>query len=91
MLQYIFLQNFCVMETTILDELQSMKESLNFIREQIENSTEDLLTSKQLMKELDISRNTMNRLMTKGILRPYRLGGKLFFFRNQVVKAIKDD
>ena len=78
------------MDTKILDELQSLKESMNLIKDQLENSLEEIVTSKKLMEELDISRNTMNRLMAKGILRPYRLGGKLYFFRHQVVEAIKE-
>ena len=37
----------------------------------------------------NVSRATINRLVQKGILEAYKLGGKLYFKRSQVIEAIE--
>ncbi len=47
------------------------------------------LDSAQVMKFLRISRMTLNRLKGKGELQAYKLGGKLFFKRDEILARIE--
>lgn len=47
------------------------------------------LDSKQVMEFLRISRVTLNRLKGKGELQAYKLGGKLFFKRDEILAKIE--
>jgi len=50
----------------------------------------ELLTSKDVMELLQISRNTYNRLREEGILKVYALKGKLYSKRSEILTAIND-
>lgn len=47
------------------------------------------LDTAQVMQFLRISRVTLSRLKEKGILNGYKLGGKLFYKRAEILKAIE--
>lgn len=48
----------------------------------------ELLTRKQLRQKYGLSYSTIHRYMTRGILRPNRIGGKVFFDKKQIESSI---
>jgi len=50
---------------------------------------EDIITAKAVMDWLDISRYTLYRLRKQGVFKSYKIAGKLFFKRHEIVEAIE--
>ena len=50
----------------------------------------EIMTAKDVMDLLKISRNTYNRLREEGILKAYALKGKLYSKRSEILQAISD-
>lgn len=57
---------------------------------EIKKNQPELLTVKEVMKELKISRNSFNRLKDDGILKVYSLRGKLYCKRNEIMQTIEN-
>ena len=51
---------------------------------------EELLTVREVMKELKISRNSFNRLKDDGIISVYSLRGKLYCKRSEIMQTIEN-
>lgn len=49
----------------------------------------EILTPKDVMALLEISRSTLQRMCNKGELISYKLSGKLYFKRSEIVSAIE--
>jgi excisionase family DNA binding protein len=49
----------------------------------------EILTAKDVMEWLEISRPTLYRLTKKGIITAYKLTGKLFFKRSEIMAVIE--
>ncbi len=54
-----------------------------------ESTINDLLTLPQLMDWLDLSRGTIYRLRKEGTFKAYKLAGKLYFKRSEILEAIE--
>ncbi len=50
----------------------------------------EILTAKDVMKWLEISRQTLYRLVKQEQFTAYKLSGKLFFKRSEIMKAIEN-
>ncbi|MCB0566226.1 MAG: helix-turn-helix domain-containing protein [Phaeodactylibacter sp.] len=51
--------------------------------------TGEILTAKQVMKILDISRNTFDRLRKERVIKVYRLGRKLYCKHSELLQALE--
>lgn len=51
----------------------------------------EVLTTKDLMFMLDISRQSIYRLMKSGKLSAYKLSGRLYFKRSEVMAALEEN
>lgn len=49
----------------------------------------EILTAKDVMGWLEISRPTLYRLTKKGVITAYKLTGKLFYKRSEIIEAIE--
>ncbi|MBD3380490.1 MAG: helix-turn-helix domain-containing protein [Candidatus Omnitrophica bacterium] len=52
---------------------------------------EKLLTLDELSEYLQIKKKTLNRLVDKGVISAYRIGGELLRFRKEQIDAIKSE
>jgi excisionase family DNA binding protein len=49
----------------------------------------EILTPKEVMELLDISRSTLQRLKKKGELLSYKFSGKIYFKRSEILAAVE--
>lgn len=50
----------------------------------------ELLTRKEIMELLGIASCTLYRWQTEGIVKPYKLGGKVYFKYSEILESLKD-
>lgn len=70
--------------------IQKQNELLSKLEKMIEVGRIDLMTVKEVMKELKISRNSFNRLKDDGIIPIYSLRGKLYSRRSEILQIIEN-
>jgi len=74
-----------------MKEILSQEALLIKLQNMIEVGRIDLMTVKEVMKELKISRNSFNRLKDDGVLTVYSLrGGKLYCKRSEIMQTIEN-
>lgn len=72
-------------------ELQEIKTTLSFISAVLSDRIpKRYLDAKELREELNISESSLRRLVSKKILIPYTLTGKLYFKREDVYTALEE-
>jgi predicted site-specific integrase-resolvase len=49
----------------------------------------EIIPRKKALEILQVSASTLDRYQKAGILKPHRLGGKVFFLRSELVQALK--
>ena len=57
--------------------------------DQSSTTTKEILTPKDVMELLDISRSTLQRLAKKGKLISYKLSGRIYFKRSEIIEAVE--
>lgn len=63
-----------------------MSDSLN---EGVVETPKEILTTKEVLGFLGISRPSLYRLMKKNKIQGYKLGGKLYFKRSEIIAVIE--
>jgi len=72
-------------------QFQELKSELAAIRQQLGTKQEDeILTSKEVMVLLKISRNSYNRMKDEGSIKIYRLRGKLYSKRSEILQVLNE-
>ena len=72
-------------------QFNELKSELASIREQLGTKQPDeILTSKEVMKLLKISRNSYNRMKEEGTIKVYMLRGKLYSKRSEILQVLDE-
>lgn len=70
----------------VAEEMSKLRHSENKISECLEN---EILSLKEVSKILNISLSTLNRLNKQKILENFKIGHKVFYRREDVIKRLK--
>lgn len=72
-------------------QYQELKTELAAIRQQLGTKQPDeILTSKEVMALLKISRNSYNRMKDEGTIKVYMLRGKLYSKRSEILQVLDE-
>jgi len=72
-------------------QFEQLKTELAAIRQTLNTKQPDeILTSKEVMQLLKISRNSFNRLKDSGTIKVYMLKGKLYSKRSEILVALQE-
>lgn len=61
------------------------------MKKESEFAAKEILTAKETMEVLGISRNTFDRLRAEGIIKVYRLGKKLYCRHSELLQALNEN
>lgn len=72
-------------------EIQELKSQVSRLEKRLitNQSSNDFITSKDVMKWLKISLATVHRWKDKGVIVGYMIGGKLFFKRSEITATLE--
>lgn len=72
-------------------QFQELKTELAEIKEQLGTQQPDeILTAREVMQLLKISRNSYNRMKQEGTIKVYVLRGKLYSKRSQILQVLNE-
>lgn len=74
----------------IQSQLKKLEEDLQHLASLVRNGQKELLSSADVMEMLNISRTSLYRLRDEGILNAYKVMGKIYFRRSEVLASIDE-